>query len=59
MNYHIEHHMYPAVPFYQLKALRGQIEHDLPPASRGMRALLRDIATIKRQQERAAHLPPG
>lgn len=58
MNYHIEHHMYPAVPFYQLKALRGQIEHDLPPASRGMRALLRDIAAIKRQQERDSAIPP-
>lgn len=59
MNYHIEHHMYPAVPFYQLKALRGQIEHDLPPASRGLRALLRDIAAIKRQQESARDTPPG
>lgn len=53
MNYHIEHHMYPAVPFYQLKALRGQLQHDLPPAAQGMRALLREIAAIKRRQEQA------
>ncbi|OBV40940.1 fatty acid desaturase [Janthinobacterium psychrotolerans] len=54
MNYHIEHHMYPAVPFYQLKALRTQLQDDLPPAAHGMRALLQEIAAIKRRQEQAA-----
>lgn len=53
MNYHIEHHMYPAVPFHQLKALREQLQHDLPAAPRGMRALLREIAAIKRRQATA------
>jgi fatty acid desaturase len=53
MNYHIEHHMYPAVPFYQLKALRKQLQDDLPPAPHGMRALLTEIAAVKRRQEQA------
>lgn len=56
MNYHIEHHMYPAVPFYQLKHLRARIQDDLPPAPQGMRALLREIAAVKRRQEHAASL---
>lgn len=30
MHYHIEHHMYAAVPCYHLKALRREIEDDLP-----------------------------
>jgi len=32
MQYHIEHHMFPAVPFFNLPRLRKAIEHDLPPA---------------------------
>lgn len=30
MDYHIEHHMFAAVPFYNLKKVRQLIEHDLP-----------------------------
>lgn len=30
MNYHIEHHMFAAVPCYNLKALHKQIENNLP-----------------------------
>ncbi len=45
MNYHVEHHMYPGVPFYNLKKLRGLIEHDLPPPCRGMLGALRELAT--------------
>jgi fatty acid desaturase len=33
MNYHIEHHMYPAVPYCNLPQLRKQIEQDLPQAN--------------------------
>jgi fatty acid desaturase len=32
MNYHLEHHMNPTVPFHSLPALCGTIEHDCPPA---------------------------
>jgi fatty acid desaturase len=31
MNYHVEHHMYPMVPYYSLPELHETIKHDLPP----------------------------
>ncbi|PZQ95978.1 MAG: fatty acid desaturase [Cereibacter sphaeroides] len=30
MNYHVEHHMFPMVPYYRLPKLHEQIRHDLP-----------------------------
>ena len=33
MNYHIEHHMFPMVPYYALPALHALIKDDLPPPS--------------------------
>ncbi len=30
MNYHVEHHMFPMVPFHALPALHEAIKHDLP-----------------------------
>ena len=36
MNYHIEHHMYAAVPCYKLGQLHRAIKHDLPPCPRGV-----------------------
>jgi Na+-transporting NADH:ubiquinone oxidoreductase subunit F len=30
MNYHIEHHMFPAVPYYRLPALHAEIREALP-----------------------------
>jgi fatty acid desaturase len=52
MNYHTEHHMYAAVPCYNLKKLHTLIEHDLPPCPHGLFATWRQISTIlKRQKE--------
>ncbi|MCX6134846.1 MAG: fatty acid desaturase [Ignavibacteriales bacterium] len=50
MNYHIEHHMYAAVPCYNLAKLRRTILHDMPPAPRGIVATWREIAAIQRKQ---------
>lgn len=51
MNYHIEHHMYPAVPFYQLSRLHKAIRHDLPNIHRGLLPVWREIfAVVKRQR---------
>jgi len=36
MNYHIEHHMFPGIPFHQLPALHQKIKHDLPEANSSM-----------------------
>ena len=46
MNYHIEHHMYAAVPCYRLGALHRAISADLPPTPHGLRATWRQIHAI-------------
>jgi len=30
MNYHVEHHMFPMVPYHRLPELHARIKHDLP-----------------------------
>ncbi|MDA0710173.1 MAG: fatty acid desaturase [bacterium] len=52
MNYHIEHHMFAAVPCYRLGQLHRAISHDLPPCPVGLVATWREIiAILKRQRE--------
>lgn len=55
MQYHVEHHMFPGVPFYHLPALRRAIEHDLPPAPHGLVATWREIVAVLKRQR----LEPG
>lgn len=43
MNYHIEHHMYPMVPYHALAALHEEIKHDCPPANDGIIDAWREI----------------
>jgi fatty acid desaturase len=43
MNYHIEHHMFPMVPYYALPALHEAIKHDLPPPSPSILAGYREM----------------
>lgn len=51
MNYHIEHHMYAAVPCYNLGRLHRLISHDLPHCPRGLFEAYRGIiATILKQR---------
>ena len=52
MNYHIEHHMYAAVPCYRLGRLHRLIRHDLPPTPRGIAATWREIGAIQRRQQK-------
>lgn len=49
MQYHLEHHMFPAVPFYNLPKLRKAIEHDLPVASHGLLATWRELLALRRK----------
>lgn len=51
MNYHTEHHMYAAVPCYNLRKLHRTIKHDLPPCPDGLIATWKQIFEIMRRQE--------
>jgi fatty acid desaturase len=50
MNYHIEHHMFAAVPCYNLRRLHALIEHDLPHSPNGLVETWSVIIPIIRQQ---------
>jgi fatty acid desaturase len=51
MNYHLEHHMYPMVPFHALPALHEIMKPDVPAPLPGMVAAYREILpTLRRQQ---------
>jgi fatty acid desaturase len=50
MNYHIEHHMYAAVPCYKLGKLHRAIQHDLPPTPVGIIATWQEIIPIVNKQ---------
>jgi fatty acid desaturase len=52
MNYHTEHHMYAAVPCYNLRRLHALIRHDLPPCPHGLAAVWKEIAAIQARQEK-------
>jgi fatty acid desaturase len=43
MNYHIEHHMYPTVPFFALPRLHGLIRHQMPRPYQGIADVYREI----------------
>ena len=52
MNYHIEHHMYAAVPFYHLAELHALVKDDLPHCPRGITGTWAQIVPILRRQKR-------
>lgn len=64
MNYHTEHHMYAAVPCYNLAWLHSQVKSDLPHCPSGLFATWKEvIAILKRQKvdpsyQYRAELPP-
>ena len=53
MNYHVEHHMFPMVPFYFLPALHEENKADCPPAYPSTLAAFRELlpAMWKRQTD--------
>lgn len=50
MNYHIEHHMYAAVPCYHLSEVHELIQDDLPHCPKGIIETWSEIIPIIRQQ---------
>ena len=51
MNYHIEHHMYAAVPCYNLGKLHKAIDHELPYSSKGLVEAWKEIIAILKKQK--------
>jgi fatty acid desaturase len=50
MNYHIEHHMFPTVPYYALPRLHEAMKADTPPPYPGILAAYREIIPALRRQ---------
>jgi len=65
MGYHVEHHMFPMVPYHALHKLHEAIKHDLPPANpsiwHGYREMFRAITRQRREPGYylKRELPPG
>jgi fatty acid desaturase len=51
MAFHIEHHMYAAVPFHALGKLHRLIERDAQKPNRGLASAWREIAACQRRQQ--------
>jgi fatty acid desaturase len=52
MNFHTEHHMYAAIPFWKLPELRKVLEPDVPAAHKSFAACFRLLGEIRRKQEK-------
>ena len=50
MNYHVEHHMFPMVPFYRLPELHDEMKDDCPPAYEGIVDAYREMIPALRRQ---------
>ena len=50
MNYHIEHHMFPMVPYHALPALHAKIKHDLPAPNRSLAEGVTEVIRALRRQ---------
>lgn len=46
MNYHVEHHMFPTVPYHALPALHERLKADFPQPSPSMLAAYREFVPI-------------
>jgi len=55
MNYHIEHHMFPMVPFHALPKLHEQVEACLPRTYRGLTDAFREIIPALIRQSKDAN----
>ncbi len=64
MNYHVEHHMFPLVPYHALPRLHAAVKDDCPPAYKSIPNAWREIIPALRKQRKdpayhvKRHLPP-
>lgn len=61
MNYHIEHHMFPMVPYHALPALHEEMKADCPPAWPNLGAAIKDVIKALRKLRKDASyrlIPP-
>ncbi|QYM78110.1 NADH:ubiquinone reductase (Na(+)-transporting) subunit F [Horticoccus luteus] len=50
MNYHVEHHMFPLVPYHRLPQLHALVKDDMPPPYPNILSAWREIIpTVRRQ----------
>jgi fatty acid desaturase len=54
MNYHVEHHMFPMVPFHALPALHAEIKHDLPAPAPSIAAAFGEFVPVLLRQRKDA-----
>lgn len=64
MNYHVEHHMFPMVPYHALPRLHAAVRHDCPKANGLWKTWTIILPTMIRQIRDQGHyiqqeLPPG
>lgn len=52
MNYHVEHHMFPMVPYHALPKLHAMIKHDLPVPDASMWVAYKDMVRAVMRQRR-------
>lgn len=52
MNYHIEHHMFPMVPYYNLSRLHREIKQDCPEPVNGIIAAFKEIIPALKLQKK-------
>jgi fatty acid desaturase len=52
MNYHVEHHMFPMVPYHALPTLHALIAHDLPAPNKSIWEAYREILPMWLKQLR-------
>ncbi len=52
MNYHVEHHMFPMVPYHRLPELHERIRHDLPAPNTSIWQAYREVIPVLRRQLR-------
>jgi fatty acid desaturase len=51
MNYHVEHHMFPMVPYHALAKLHAEMKDDCPAARPGLWAALKEVISALRKQK--------